>query len=119
MNRWMKTWSFSLELILEACSRTMAAIHQPSFEYADKILSEWRKQKITSLDALEQQTKAVRAPGKPPRRHRRAGRRPYAEGLPRTGSTISGKGTMTSRSCKNSSSTSSKGAVYASYQYTI
>ena len=58
MNKWMKTWSFSLELILEACSRTMAAIHQPSFEYADKILSEWRKQKITSLDALEQADKS-------------------------------------------------------------
>lgn len=53
MNKWMKTWNFSLELITEACSRTMAAIHQPSFEYADKILSQWKKQKVTSLSDLE------------------------------------------------------------------
>ena len=54
MNKWLKTWGFSLELILEACSRTMAAIHQPSFEYADKILSEWKKQNIASPAGLEQ-----------------------------------------------------------------
>lgn len=54
MNKWLKTWGFSLELILEACSRTMAAIHQPSFEYADKILSDWKKQNIASPAGLEQ-----------------------------------------------------------------
>ncbi len=49
MNQWIRDYGFSLELITEACSRTMAAIHQPSFEYADKILATWKKEKIVSL----------------------------------------------------------------------
>ena len=53
MNKWLKTYGFSLELITEACSRTMAAIHQPGFEYADKILSGWKKNQVTSLSDLE------------------------------------------------------------------
>ena len=53
MDKWMKSCGFSLELITEACSRTMAAIHQPSFEYADKILSEWKKQNVVSLSDLK------------------------------------------------------------------
>ena len=32
MDKWMKEWGFSQELIEEACGRTMTAIHQPSFE---------------------------------------------------------------------------------------
>lgn len=53
MDKWLKTYGFSLELITEACSRTMAAIHQPGFEYADKILSEWKKRNVASLSDLE------------------------------------------------------------------
>ncbi len=53
MNKWMKEYGFSLELISEACSRTMAAIHQSSFEYADKILSNWQKNGVSSLSDLE------------------------------------------------------------------
>ena len=64
MNQWMKKYGFSLELITEACSRTMTAIHQPSFEYADKILNTWKKEGVSSLaeiqalDARHQSTKA-------------------------------------------------------------
>jgi len=46
MNKWMREYGFSIELITEACSRTMAAIHQPSFEYADKILCSWQKHHV-------------------------------------------------------------------------
>jgi DnaD/phage-associated family protein len=53
MNRWMKEYGFSTELITEACSRTMAAIHQPSFEYADKILVGWRENGVSSPSDLE------------------------------------------------------------------
>ncbi len=53
MNKWLKEYGFSLELILEACSRTMAAIHQPGFEYADKILSGWKENLISSVSDLE------------------------------------------------------------------
>lgn len=53
MNRWLKDYGFSLELILEACSRTMTAIHQPSFPYTDKILTEWKKRGVRTLQDLK------------------------------------------------------------------
>lgn len=52
MNKWMKEYGFPEELITEACSRTMAAIHQPSFEYADKILNTWRESGVKTLSDL-------------------------------------------------------------------
>lgn len=42
VNKWTHTYGFSLELVLEACRRTMMAVHTPSFEYTDKILSNWK-----------------------------------------------------------------------------
>ena len=42
INKWTRTYGFSLELILEACRRPMMAVHTPSFEYTDKILSNWK-----------------------------------------------------------------------------
>lgn len=42
VRKWTRTYGFSLELILEACRRTMMTVHTPSFEYTDKILSNWK-----------------------------------------------------------------------------
>lgn len=42
INKWTRTYGFSLDLILEACRRTMMTVHTPSFEYTDKILSNWK-----------------------------------------------------------------------------
>lgn len=53
MDKWMKEYGFSAELIQEACGRTIASIHQPSFEYADKILSSWAKAGVKNLADLE------------------------------------------------------------------
>ena len=52
MDKWMKEWGFSEELIGEACGRTMGAIHQPSFEYADRILERWKEKGITRFSEL-------------------------------------------------------------------
>lgn len=41
IRRWNDEYGFDLSLILEACNRTMNAIHQPSFEYTDTILKKW------------------------------------------------------------------------------
>ena len=49
IDRWTRELGFSMELVLEACSRTMAAIHQPSFEYADSILKNWHTRQVKSL----------------------------------------------------------------------
>ncbi len=53
MDKWLKDYGFSLEVILEACSRTMEAIHQPSFPYTDKILSSWKKQGVKSVSDIQ------------------------------------------------------------------
>lgn len=43
IDTWRKTYGFDLELIQEACSRTVLSTGQPSFQYADKILSGWKR----------------------------------------------------------------------------
>ena len=37
-------------MVVEACNRTMEAIHKPSFQYADRILEEWHKNGIRTLE---------------------------------------------------------------------
>ena len=46
IDTWRKTYGFDLELIQEACSRTVLSTGQPSFQYADKILSGWKKKNV-------------------------------------------------------------------------
>lgn len=53
INKWIKEFGFSMELIIEACNRTVAKIHQPSFEYTDSILSSWSVKKVHYLADLE------------------------------------------------------------------
>ncbi len=65
MDKWMKEWGFSQELITKACDRTMGTIHQPSFEYADRILETWKEKGITQaaeVDTLDKQRQAVKRP---------------------------------------------------------
>ena len=42
IRKWLEDGNFELDLILEACNRTISAIHQPSFEYTYKILENWK-----------------------------------------------------------------------------
>ena len=39
-------------MILEACNRTMNAIHKPSFDYTDSILQNWKSNKVTTINDL-------------------------------------------------------------------
>jgi DNA replication protein DnaD len=39
-------------MIIEACNRTIKAIHQPSFEYADSILTKWHTSNIRSSEDI-------------------------------------------------------------------
>ena len=58
--------SFTRELVLEACNRTLATTHSPSFKYADKILSGWKKAGVRSLEDIRRldEQHAERAKGK-------------------------------------------------------
>ena len=58
IDKWKNTYGFSSELILEGCRRTMQAIHQPSFEYTDSILSSWRKNNISTMEDVQRSDEA-------------------------------------------------------------
>lgn len=49
INKWRNTYGFSTEMILECCERTVLATDTHRFEYADGILSNWKKQNLTSV----------------------------------------------------------------------
>lgn len=49
MERWFRTYGFSRNLVIEACNRTLAATHSPSFPYAEKILEGWKKAGVRSM----------------------------------------------------------------------
>ncbi len=71
IQKWTDTYGFTLDIIEEACSRTISATHQPSFEYADTILTSWHNshvhhlKDISVLDAAFQQQKGTTAPSTP------------------------------------------------------
>ena len=53
IEKWIHEYPFEQDIILEACNRTMRAIHEPSFEYADSILRAWLSAGVTSLADIE------------------------------------------------------------------
>lgn len=53
IRKWTEDFGFSLDIIQEACSRTIAATHQPSFEYADTILQNWHTGQVHHLKDIE------------------------------------------------------------------
>ena len=50
IEKWKNHLGFSIELIQKACEKTIQAIHEPSFEYTDRILNNWKECNITSLE---------------------------------------------------------------------
>lgn len=52
IDKWKNVFGFSSEIILEGCKRTMQAIHQPNFNYTDRILSEWNKANVHSVEDI-------------------------------------------------------------------
>lgn len=72
INTWTKDYGFTMDLIQEACSRTVLQTGQPSFPYADKILQRWKDKSIRTLedvrvqDAQHQKRKLEKAAVKPP-----------------------------------------------------
>ncbi len=53
IKKWTGSMGFSLDIILEACRRTIQAIHQPSFEYADSILTHWQEKGVHHLSDIQ------------------------------------------------------------------
>ena len=62
MDRWLSEYGFTLEIVTEACNRTMASIHEPSFQYADRILRDWKTAGVKSrqdIRRLDEQRKTA------------------------------------------------------------
>lgn len=66
IQRWTQDFGFSLDIILEACGRTVLATDRHRFSYADSILSAWHKagvhhlSDIAGLDTSFQKERAAR-----------------------------------------------------------
>ncbi len=60
ITRWIQEYDFPLEIIFEACDRTVMATDKHRFEYAEKILSSWKaanvhkKEDISQMDQMHQ-----------------------------------------------------------------
>ena len=61
ISKWADTYCFDTDIIIEACNRTIKAIHQPSFEYADTILSKWKSSNITTMADIKKDDAAYAA----------------------------------------------------------
>lgn len=53
INKWITTYGFSGELVLEACQRTVMATDSHRFEYADGIFSNWIKGNVKTMSDVE------------------------------------------------------------------
>lgn len=53
INKWTSEYGFTLDIVIEACNRTMAKLHQPNFEYADSILRKWLNSNVHHLSDLD------------------------------------------------------------------
>jgi len=53
MDKWLDEWQMPLDLIMEACDRSVAQIEKPKFNYVDKILAEWFKQGIKDIEGVK------------------------------------------------------------------
>ena len=60
LQKWRQEYGMPLEVVTEACARTMSAIHTPSFEYADSILTAWHAAGVTTLPEARTQAETHR-----------------------------------------------------------
>jgi DnaD/phage-associated family protein len=71
VTRWHKTYDFSLDVIMEACNRTVIATDSHRLEYCDKILSNWKEKgvhhlaDVSALDTKHKTARTKRESSKP------------------------------------------------------
>lgn len=64
IKKWTDEYGFTIDIVLEACNRTISNTAKPDFKYADSILTNWHNNQvqylsdITRLDVAHQQEKA-------------------------------------------------------------
>ena len=53
MKKWIETYQFPMEIIREACTRTVLNTKQPSLKYTDGILSRWHAEGVRSAEDIK------------------------------------------------------------------
>ncbi|MCM1045183.1 MAG: DnaD domain protein [Candidatus Gastranaerophilales bacterium] len=67
INRWLREYGFSMDIIAEACERTVLATDKHRFEYAESILNSWKQENVHQkadihrIDDLYQKQRASRS----------------------------------------------------------
>ncbi|MDF2586620.1 MAG: hypothetical protein K0S41_461 [Anaerocolumna sp.] len=52
INKWLNKFNFTIEIIVEACNRTILQTQKPDFKYADKILENWNKKGVKEFSQI-------------------------------------------------------------------
>ena len=52
IKKWLDEYGFTLDIILEACNRTIANTAKPDFKYADSILRNWKSNNVHHLSDI-------------------------------------------------------------------
>ena len=60
IDKWIDTFGFDLPLIQEACSRTILKTGQPSFQYTDRILTDWHDRNVHGIEDVKAAEEAYR-----------------------------------------------------------
>ena len=73
VRKWTESYGFGMDIIEQACTRTILAINKPSFSYAGKILAVWYEAGVHHIDDIrmadeqyrERQSKQSKVPAVP------------------------------------------------------
>lgn len=52
INKWVSQYKFPIDLVIEACNRTLLSIQKPDFKYTDKIIENWHDGGVTSINEI-------------------------------------------------------------------
>lgn len=50
INKWLNQYGFDIDIIVEACNRTLLMVQKPDFKYADKIMENWYNNNVHHLN---------------------------------------------------------------------
>lgn len=52
ISKWLNKYNFSIDIIVEACNRTILQTQKPDFKYADKILENWFNKGVKDISQI-------------------------------------------------------------------
>lgn len=57
-DKWLETYQFDMEIILEGCKRTITHSNKPTLNYLDRILTSWHESHVKNLEDIGKLDKA-------------------------------------------------------------